>query len=598
MENEKQKELLKSSSKTKKNNLVIDYSKFQNNFLKNLKQEDNRKNIGIEEKDNIINQTQRNNNYDQFLNVSEILNEDMSRSSLIDLENQKSKAEDNKIKDKKTNHKINKSILNNNSDNFSMGESDEPNLLISNNELILSYNGSNPKKKQEKIKNTEFNHTTLNSYKKKKNYVKFINKHNFESDLCKTSDKEKTSYAKIIEKNRLLKEKNYKSKYLVKADKFNLLKEINSNYNNSVLTISDISIVPSTTTTVDFITGNNSNNISIKSYYNNKVNRIKTIQNMNNYSNKIIKNKNKNNKRNNSNENTYHSVNELNIKNNNNNNKKRKTSYEKQKNLMLYVNKAKINENQNKNDDLIYLLDNIKTKYKNQENKFMNQQKYMEDEIEILKEKVKTLSVNEALYQVEIEKLKRKNNNEPNNSNINNTLINSKDKSINNTNSLSSENKIFEQKLDDIVKKYNKDYNNNNVHSLPKKQKNTQFEQLLDYFNLDKDLFSGENIILENEESFNYEKAFNEYPQIKKFIEILVEKYKNEKDYRTRLEEKTVEIFTNDMRTINTLEQKIKKCEEKSKQFKNNAISNLSLEAGLSDNVNKNSHKSFKSCDK
>ena len=213
----------------------------------------------------------------------------------------------------------------------------------------------------------------------------------------------------------------------------------------------------------------------------------------------------------------------------------------------------------------------------------------MKSEIEILREKLKTLSVNEALYQVEIEKLKRKNNNENSNLNDKNEFGH-----IDNT----SEKKFFEKKLDDIIVKHNKENNNNiNLYSFSKKPFNSNFEQLLNFFNLDKDLFSGDNIFLENEESFNYEKAFNEYPQIKKFIELLVKKYKNEKEYRTRLEEKTVEIFTNDMKTIDILEKKIKKYEENNKQFKNNSCLNISLDAGLSDNITKNSCRSCKSCD-
>ena len=151
--------------------------------------------------------------------------------------------------------------------------------------------------------------------------------------------------------------------------------------------------------------------------------------------------------------------------------------------------------------------------------------------------------------------------------------------------------------MDDIIQKYNKDTINSNLYSFSKKTTNNKLEQLLELFNLDKDLFSDENIIFENEESFNYEKAFLEYPLLKKFIEILVEKYKKEKEYRTRLEEKTVEIFTNDMKTINILEKKIKKYEENNKQYKNNSCLNISVE-GLSDNIIKNSCNSYKSCDK
>ena len=246
---------------------------------------------------------------------------------------------------------------------------------------------------------------------------------------------------------------------------------------------------------------------------------------------------------------------------------------------MIFINKNKSAEN--KKDDLVNLLDNIKIKYKDQENKFINQQKNMKSEIEILREKLKALSINEALYQVEIEKLKRNTNN--NNSNL---IQNSSGK------------KYLENKFDDIKMNPNKNSNKINLYSFPKKAGNSKLEQLLEVFNLDKDSFSDQNIFSENEESFNYEKAFNEYPQIKKFIELLVEKYKKEKEYRTRLEEKTVEIFTNDMKTINILEKKIKKYEENNKQYKNNSCLNISLEAGLSDNITKNSCKSCKSCDK
>lgn len=578
MENEKQKEIIESSSKKKKFNLVIDYSKFQNNFMNNLKKEENKEKNNQEEKDNKINQTPKSKNYDQFLNVSEILNENLSQSSLNEQENQKNKNEmdNNKIKENKSN-KINKSLLNNNIlDNFSIGESDEPNLL-GYNDLLMTYNNNDNNNKRKKLdknkKENDYNKTSLNSYRKKRNYVKFLNKNNLELKLSKTIDKEKTSYAKINEKNKLFKEKNYKNKFTNRSDNFN---------NNSVLTLSDISNVPSTTTTIDFITGNTSKNFSNKSYYNNTVNS-NLIMNKNN--------KNMSNKRLHSKENSYHSVNEIKL-NNNNINRKRKKSYEKQNNLMIYVNKKKPSENENKNekDDLIYLLDNIKTKYKKQENKFINQQNNMKSEIEILREKLKTLSVNEALYQVEIEKLKRKNNNENSNLNDKNEFGH-----IDNT----SEKKFFEKKLDDIIVKHNKENNNNiNLYSFSKKPFNSNFEQLLDFFNLDKDLFSGDNIFLENEESFNYEKAFNEYPQIKKFIELLVKKYKNEKEYRTRLEEKTVEIFTNDMKTINILEQKIKKYEENNKHYKINSSLNASLDIGFSDNITKNSFKSCKSCDK
>ena len=598
MENEKN-ENNEDNSKKKKFSLVIDYSKFQNNFMNNKKIEETiEKNKNEQKNPQIQNSSHKSKNFDQFLNMSEILNENnISQSSLNENETSKNKIE---MSNSKYRNKIS------NFDNFSM-ESDEQNLLLSYNELTMSYNDNTKRikldgKLNNKIISDAFNKTTLNSYKKKKNYVKFINKNNLELALTKTvdnnkmKDKEKTSYAKLSAKNRLFKEK-YKNKFINKSEKVNLFHEVNHNLNNnnSVLTLSDISNVPSTTTTVDFITGNNSKSLSSKNIYSYQVNKMNLAPSHKN-NNSIMNKNNKNNLKKISNESKYHSVNELKeIYKHNCITKRRKRSHERKKtNLMLYVNKGRPIENNQKKekDDLIYLLDNIKTKYKNQENKFKNQQKNMKSEIEILREKLKALSVNEALYQVEIEKLKRKNSEEKNknilteNNGLN--LIKSGEP---------SEKKFFEKKLDAIIQKHNNNDNNNILYTFSKRMPTNKLEQLLDFFNLDKDLFSGDNFFVDNDDSFNYEKAFNEYPQLKQFIEKLVEKYKKEKEYRTRLEEKTVEIFTNDMKTINLLEKKIKKYEENTKQYKNNSSLNMSFEVG-SDNITKNSCKSCKSCDK
>ena len=606
MENEK-KENSEENSKKKKFNLAIDYSKFQNNFMNNKKKEESiEKNKNEEKNTQNQNTTQKTKNYDQFLNMSEILNENnISQSSLNENESSKNKIEIN-------NHKYRNNKISN-FDNFSM-ESDEQNLLLSYNELTMSYNDNNKRSRLDsnlnnKIIKDAFNKTTLNSYKKKKNYVKFINKNNLELSLSKTVDnnkkkgKEKISYAKLSAKNRLFKEKKNQKKYVKKNGKINLFNEINPynfNNNNSVLTLSDISNVQSTTTTVDFITGNNSKSFSSKNIYNYPANKMNYVSNYKN-NNSVLNKNNKNNQKKIAIENKYHSVNELKeIYSHNCITKRRKKSHERTNhNLMLYVNKSRPIKTSNncsskkEKDDLIYLLDNIKTKYKNQENKFINQQKNMKSEIEILREKLKTLSVNEALYQVEIEKLKRKNIS-TDEINKNMSIIN------NNLKLLENVNPSEIKKLDDVIEKHDNNNNktdNNALYTFSKNKPLNKLEQLLEFFNLDKDLFAGENLFLENEESFNYEKAFSEYPQIKQFIEKLVEKYKKEKEYRTRLEEKTVEIFTNDMKTINLLEKKIKKYEENVKQYKYNSSLNISLELG-SDNITKNSVKSCKSCDK
>ena len=167
---------------------------------------------------------------------------------------------------------------------------------------------------------------------------------------------------------------------------------------------------------------------------------------------------------------------------------------------------------------------------------------------------------------------------------------------INNNNNIQSNEIVFEQKLDNIIQKNKNQNNNKNLSSfLNNKNENNKFDKLLEIFNLDKNFFAGENITGADDEDINYNEIFSKYPQLKQFVQILVKKYNNEKEYRIRLEEKTVEIFTNDMKTINILEKKLKKYEA-NRQFRINSSLNLSSDGGLSDNnITKNS---FKSSDK
>ena len=199
----------------------------------------------------------------------------------------------------------------------------------------------------------------------------------------------------------------------------------------------------------------------------------------------------------------------------------------------------------------------------------------MKNEINILKEKLKELSANEALYQVEIEKLKRRNIND-NNINIMKT---GKD-------GVNSNEEPFDHKLDNIIQKYNQN-NNNNINS-SSFSNNINF-QLLDIFGLDKSIFEGENISDFNDNN-DYIEIFNKYPKLKNFIKLLIKKYKNEKEYRTRLEEKTIDIFANDMKRINFLENKLKKYEGEKRHSKINPNSSLNYSYDNDDNDNDNSY--------
>ena len=428
----------------------------------------------------------------------------------------------------------------------------------------------------------------------------------------------------MIKKNNLFDVKKDKKKYNLRNnnDKFNLFNEDNNRYNNSMTSISGLSnIIPN-----KILIGDLSNKNSKIAKANKKVKDDKDdkIQNIlfSNYNKKYDEDLNHNKKKSNYHKNIsydkYFNINDLDLLKNK---IKNKTSRERSKDrinnsgLLIYTNnkkeknkkilfnnnsKIKNNEIESQKDEVFILLDNIKNKYKNQENKYINQQINMKNEIEILREQLKKLSVNEALYQVEIEKLKRKNskNNiekENNSQNLKLKLNHNLFNDINNNNNIQSNEIVFEQKLDNIIQKNKNQNNNKNLSSfLNNKIENNKYDKLLEIFNIDKNMLVGETITGEDDD-INYNDIFSKYPQLKQFIQILVKKYNNEKEYRIRLEEKTVEIFTNDMKTINILEKKLKKYEA-NRQFRINSSLNLSSDGGLSDNnITKNS---CKSCDK
>ena len=61
-----------------------------------------------------------------------------------------------------------------------------------------------------------------------------------------------------------------------------------------------------------------------------------------------------------------------------------------------------------KNGSIVDMIEKIKEKYQNEEMKYKEKEQDLENEIQILREKIKQFSINETNYQIEIEKLKRK----------------------------------------------------------------------------------------------------------------------------------------------------------------------------------------------
>ena len=463
----------------------------------------------LQKKEKLQNEASKPKNYDQFLNISEILNESLSSSLALENNNNinnniKEEELIKKINPITSTNRINKNLINECLDDLSNNEK-EQNLLLSinyeniirkninNNKQIIKDNDDN-KKRVNSYDDKNFQ-TVLNTNKKKRNkYTKFINYK--KNELTETKNnlkvhskdkmtpnnkiykKEKTvSYAKMMKKNNM----NIKNS----ENNFNLFKGVNINHNNS--NFSEISYNALSTATGDI------NDYSkIRNKQKNKKDKKRNIC----YSNFTERNLSK--KKNNSYDNGFRKEDNFSFLSNNTITKTpiyKKNTYNK--------NKENVNN----------LLSNIKNKYQKQENKYINQQKSMKTEIKILKEQLKKLSANEALYQVEIEKLKR-------NYNIINTPESKKNKRNNNfKEDINLNQKNFEQKLDNIIQKYNDNQNKNNIKN----------EQLLEIFNLDKDMFEEENIFEENDKN-NYVELFNNNPILKKFIQILIKKYKNEKE--------------------------------------------------------------------
>ena len=431
----------------------------------------------IKKEEAIQNEISKPKNYDQFLNISEILNESHSSSLALENNNNNNIKEEECIKTINSNtstNKINKNMINECLNDLSHNDKEQDLLLsinyknlirnnINNNKKIIKDNDDN-KKRLNSYDDKNFK-TVLNTNKKKKNkYSKFVNFKNKESTErkknLKTKSKDKitpnskshkkdniTSYVKMMKKNNI----NIQNS----ETNFNLFKGVNINHNNS--NISEISYNALSTATGDINDYSKIRNKQINKkdkkdnfFYSNFTERNVSKKKNNSYDNGFRKEDN----------NSFFSI-----------NTNAKTPISKKN---TYYNKKK--------DNVSNLLDNIKNKYKKQENKFINQQKSMKTEIDILREQLKKLSVNEALYQVEIEKLKRNNN-------INNTPESKIYKNKRNNNFKEDKNSnqnYFGQKLDNIIQKYNNDNQNTN---------NKKNEQLLEIFNLDKDMFVGENIL-------------------------------------------------------------------------------------------------------
>ena len=191
--------------------------------------------------------------------------------------------------------------------------------------------------------------------------------------------------------------------------------------------------------------------------------------------------------------------------------------------------------NKRSGNNFIDMLDNIKSKYKHFEEKQIEKENDLISEIQILRERINTFSVKETNYQIEIEKLKRK-----------------------------------QLKIGSVKTQSNINNNNNNDNP------NIQYKShltLCKMFNINKHLIfnnmndindSNNTNIYDDTNEINYDFIFSQYPQLKSFITLISNRLNQERQSRLSLEEKTLQLFSNDIKAINTLEQKLKQYEKPS----------------------------------
>ena len=231
--------------------------------------------------------------------------------------------------------------------------------------------------------------------------------------------------------------------------------------------------------------------------------------------------------------------------------------------------------------------------------KYKEKEQDLENEIQILREKIKQFSINETNYQIEIEKLKRKKLNIS-------SVIDDQQTSVTNNTKVSD---VSISKLDEFPKDLNSLLLKNsssavetkkqiNINELPPSVKPNikykSFLKLFKQFGLNRNLFcekKDDSEFIDDTEEIDYDIVFAKYPQIKSFIQLISNRLNKECESRLVLEEKTLQIFTNDIKTIDNLEKKLKKYETRNKRK-----SKLNLNGSTSSIVN-NTQNSIKSCD-
>lgn len=282
---------------------------------------------------------------------------------------------------------------------------------------------------------------------------------------------------------------------------------------------------------------------------------------------------------------------------------KRKTSLESKG-----VNREKTKRNKTNdkvNEKVTDLLDSIKVTYQKEEQKYIEKEQDLLSEIQILREKINTFSLNETNYQIEIEKLKRKKNNNQsvideqqtssitNNTKLSDISISRIEEFPKDLNTLLLKNGSAEKKnTNSFFNSMN--YSKNNISTSQHcSNKYKSHLKLFNKFGLTKSLFidpKEESELIDDTNEIDYDMIFTKYPQLKSFIQIIADRFNKECTSRLQLEEKTLKIFSNDIKTIDNLEKKLKKYESKDRRKR------LKLNLNSSQTGN-SSQGSIKSCD-
>lgn len=223
------------------------------------------------------------------------------------------------------------------------------------------------------------------------------------------------------------------------------------------------------------------------------------------------------------------------------------------------------------NNEVVELIEDIKEKYQKEEKNKIIKESELLSEISRLRSKLKEMSLNEENNQIILEKLRRQ-------AHMTNSAYFKKIKKVNKLN-ISNEDECLANELNQLSKDFDVPNSSKREPFLIKDTpKLKSYLYLCKQFNLNKHLIydntSEKDFIDDIDEKEKMIKVLNDNLTLKAFINTLANRLNHECNSRLLLEEKSLKIFSNDLKTIDLLEKKIQKLGKKPKSTNLSLISN------------------------